>query len=149
MTQTTRPVVNTAVNNPTFKHFNNPKERLSVFQAIRYKNADIDFGIILGERKGRWELKSYRQPTWARNLTTGEYISECSPHKKNLTVYISQNDIKVNDEILIFKDNKYSKILITKKVKKTFGCKLLETWMNVTRTNHFPKGSTQLTIAKA
>lgn len=129
-----------AVNNDTFRSFTEPKEHLRVLTPIKYRNAVEDYGILLGERVGRWELKSYRKPTWAKNLTSGDYISTTSPHKRDLKVYISIADIEVDDEILVFKDNKYSKILITKKVDKSVGFKLLETWLNVSRVNHFPKG---------
>ena len=129
------------IQNPTFRHFAEGKEHLRIFKPILYRRAKVDFGIILTEVKGRWELKKYRKPTWAKNLTEDKYISTTSPHKKNLTVFVSMVDVSVGDEILIFKQNKYSKILITKKEDKTFGFRLLETWMNTVTKNHFPKNS--------
>jgi len=138
-------LLKSSVNNDTLKEFEKPSEKLRVFSAIKYRNAVVDYGIVLGERVGRWELKKTRKPAWARNLSSGDYISETSPHKKDLKVYISSVDVNIADEILVFKNNQYSRILITKKEDKTFGFKLLSTWFNTVRVNHFPSGSTKLT----
>jgi len=129
------------VNNSSFKSFTNDKEHLAIFKPIKYRNAKVDFGIILGERKGRWELKGHRKPTWAQSLVSRNYISETSPHKRDLVIYIPMAEVTVGEEILLFKENKYTKILITKKEDKTFGYKRLETWQNLVRKNHFPTQS--------
>lgn len=133
----------TAVNNKTFRHFTDPKEHLRIVKPILYRRQEVDLGLPLTEVKGRWELKNWRKPCWAKSLTSGNYITELSPHKKNLTVYISFVDIKVGDEILVLKNDKYSKMLITKKVDKTIGFKLLESWDRVVKTVDWtPKNST-------
>ena len=109
-----------------------------LFDDIKYRGGVNDTGMILGERKGRWELRRYRKPCWAKNLTSGDYISECSPHKKNLTVYIPSINFVVRDEILIFVNGKYSKILVTKKVRKTYAFQIIETWMKAVVTRNVP-----------
>lgn len=113
----------------------NPKHQ-TIFTDIKYKNAVHDIGMIIAERRGRWELKKWRKPAWAKNLTAGEFCSEISPHKKNITIYIPKGSIQVKDEVLIFVNGKFTKILVTKKHGKTFAFEVLETRMITKITTH-------------
>ncbi|MBC8551702.1 MAG: hypothetical protein H8D23_18805 [Candidatus Brocadiales bacterium] len=80
------------------------------FQDVKHGKKVIDTGLILGERKYRWELKKKYKPVWA--ITGSEYISELSPHKRDFTVYIPKGSIKEGDEITICNTGKFIKIKI-------------------------------------
>ena len=116
----------------------------TLFSDILYRRAVHDTGMIIAERKGLWELKRWRRPAWAKNLRSGDFCSEVSPHKKNITVYIPAGSIKVKDKVLIFVNGKFTKILVTKKQGKTFAFDILETRMKRIRKDYTPKQSTQI-----
>lgn len=113
----------------------NPKHQ-TIFTDIMFRKAVHDVGMVIAERKGLWELKRYRKPAWAKNLTSGEFCSEVSPQKKNITVYIPAGSIKVDDEVLVFVNGKFTKILVTKNTGKTFAFEVLETRMIAKITTH-------------
>lgn len=113
----------------------NPKHQ-TLFTDIMYKKAVHDIGMVIAERKGLWELRKWRKPAWAKNLTSGEFCSEVTPQKKNITVYIPKGSIKVKDEVLIFVNGKFTKILVTKKHGKTVAFEVLETRMITKITTH-------------
>lgn len=99
----------------------------TLFTDIMYRKAVHATGMVIAERKGMWELKRWRRPAWAKNLRSGEFCSEVSPHKKNITIYIPARSIEVKDKVLIFVNGKYTKILVTKKQGKTLAFEVIET----------------------
>lgn len=66
-------------------------------QDITYRGKSIAWGLILGSRRYGWMLKRTVNPLWAKNETTGDFIS-IPQYKSNETkVYIPYAKLRAGD----------------------------------------------------
>lgn len=66
-------------------------------QDITYRGRSISWGLILGTRRYGWMLKRTVNPLWAKNETTGDFISVPQFKSNETKVYIPYNKLKAGD----------------------------------------------------